>query len=127
VRRLLLLLSVLSWFAPLPLQADDFCMDCVHRFVQDVDRLTNEASCCMADDQGDCFTGDRLMYRNIGHGCRTVSDEENGGTKCEDAGTDPNCGQTTGGTGKKTGTVSWECVYDEYGYCDVSCSSCRMV
>ncbi|HEX6085005.1 MAG TPA: hypothetical protein VF266_10805 [Thermoanaerobaculia bacterium] len=42
-------------------------------------------------------------------------------------GTDPNCGAGTGGSGKKTGYNSWECVYDAYGYCDVACRSCVMV
>lgn len=128
MKRFLLMVSVLLVLAPFSLQAEDFCMDCVHRFVYDAGlaRMTNEASCCMANDQGDCFTGDRLMYTNIGHGCRVVADAESGGTRCQDEGTDANCGAATGGTGKKTGTISWECVYDAYGYCDVSCRSCTM-
>jgi hypothetical protein len=46
----------------------------------------------------------------------------------KDEGTDANCGGTAGGSGgKKNDDLRWGCVYDGYGYCDVSCGSCTMV
>ena len=130
-RFLLMLFSVLAMFGALSLQAqqaEDFCTDCVHYFVllpSNSYRVT-QASCCTADVQGNCFTGDWMVYQNVGHGCRMTAPDADGATRCENAGTDPNCGVTTGPDGKKTGYTTWGCVYDEYGYCDASCSSCAM-
>ena len=106
-------------------RADIFtCMDCTERSVKDPNGGHIEASCCMSQG-GHCYTGDILKDIDVGSGCRVSEADADGFTSCiSDKTFDPNCGG--GGKTSPTATVIGDqgCYYDNYGYCDVSCSSC---
>ena len=127
MNRGVLLAAMLLLFVPVSAQADDFCMDCVSRWVEKGDGTwKTEATCCMADSRGDCWDGDWMVNPNVGFGCKVSEpDQETGGTSCISTNEDQGCtgggGGGTGGGGKNAGT---ECMYDANGWCDASCSSC---
>src|SRR5215218_6487726 len=100
------------------------CMDCTSRFVQGIDgTATLQASCCMSLN-GHCFDGDTIVEANVGFGCLTSPPDRDGNTSCQSTGNDTYC--QSGGKKSPFATVlgGQSCVTDQYGWCDISCSSC---
>ena len=107
----------------------DFCMDCSKREVRDRKGvlISEDAVCCMANDNGRCFGGYFVVDVNVGWDCKTEPSDQ--GTRCASGQRDLGCGDA-GGAGNADGgpgpLQDGVCINDGSG-CSAECASCTWV